>query len=194
MNISVVNWKGGCGKTTLVLSLMDVLEDKGLKAQIVEHDLQGTVGRASDLGGRHKTTPWKQANAQYVIHDLPPYNNASLISVLESSDLIIIPLKVSDQDLLSANDLIEYIAEKKLSEKTCIVMNEVRKPPTNLYKVVKNSLIKNYSDIRIVATELSNLSSFRGVLRHKIKGKAYDQICSLMTELDILSNKIRTKK
>lgn len=190
MNISVVNWKGGCGKTTLVLSLMDIFNSKDIEAQIVEHDLQGTVARASELGGRHKTTPWKEAKAKYVIHDLPPYNSSSLFSVLESSDLILVPLKVSDQDLLSANDLIEYLGEKKLSGKTCIVMNEVRKPPTNIYKTVKGSLLKNYSDIKIAETELSNLSSFRGILRTKIKGKAYDQIVSLMTELNIFTNTI----
>ena len=186
INIAVVNWKGGCGKTTIVLSLTDVLRDKGREVQIVEHDLQATVSRAADLGGRHKTTLWDKANAEVVIHDLPPYNDSSLFSLLEVSDLILIPLKVSDQDLLSANDLIESLADKGLIDKVCIVMNEVRRPPTKLYKIVKDSLMKNYSDIRVAETELSNLSSFRGVLRKKISGKSYDQIEALIDELGIL--------
>lgn len=191
MQISVVNWKGGVGKSTIALSLLDVLKAKGFDASIVEHDIQRMVGRASDLGARHQPVAWEKANTEYVIHDLPPYNTDTLLAVLRVSNHIIVPLKVSDNDKLCTVDLINYLIENRLIQRATIVFNEVRKPYTLVYKDVKRSLQNNFSDVKIAGTELSDLrgvGGFKTILRSSLKGKARDQILALAKELGILRN------
>ena len=191
MQISVINWKGGVGKSTVALSMYEALDSKNLDVSIVEHDLQRMIGRAADLGARHQPVKWSAAKSNYIIHDLPPYNTDSLLSVLQISNVIVVPLKVSDNDKLCTVDLINYLIDKGLSEKAIILFNEVRKPHTLIYKSVKKSLVDNFSDIKIAQTELSDLrgsGGFKTILRTPLKGKALDQINEFLREIDILTN------
>ena len=51
MQISVVNSKGGCGKTTITSAIANVI-----CADIVEHDLQATIENSNKITGHHTPT------------------------------------------------------------------------------------------------------------------------------------------
>lgn len=189
MQISFVNWKGGCGKSTVALSVLECLKKAGKEVDYVEHDLQKMVTKASKLGGRYVPVSWQDAKAKYILHDLPPYPSDTLLSVLTVSEKILVPTKVSDNDKLCTVDLIEFLKEKKLLDKAVIVFNEIRKPYTNIYRDVKKSLEKNFSDVKIAQCELSDLrgqGGFKTILRMPLSGKAFEQALALTKEVGIL--------
>ena len=184
--------KGGSGKTTGTLTFADALKGLGNSVNIVELDVQGTIATASQYGARHKPIELNKAKSQYIILDLPPYNNASVHSIIKSVDLIIIPVKVSQSDLLAARQTAELLDTLGVSSKAWLVFNEVRKPHSNNYKKVKKYFLTNFDKghfkgAKIATTELSNLVSYRGILEEQVSGKALKEIKKLLEELRLIS-------
>ncbi len=180
MQIVITNIKGGCGKSTLSASLADVL-----KADIIDHDNQGTLRVSSHFTNRHIPVRADNITADFVIHDTPPYNAPHLTSLLVEADLILLPVKLQYPDLLALQGLADILRKKKLNKKTVIVFNEVRKPYNKNYHELKTLFKDNYSDLRQASTELSNLVAFSRALAQPIQSKALKQIRALVTELNI---------
>ena len=183
--------KGGSGKTTCTLTFADILKGLGSSVDIIELDVQGTIATAAQYGGRHKPIDLKDATSEFLIFDLPPYNNVSVHKIIKTADIVIIPVKVSQSDLLAARQTIDLLEKLGVANKACIVFNEVRKPHSNNYKKVKNYFLKNiekgyFKGARIVGVELSNLVAYRGILEEEIKGKAFQEVTNLLTELKII--------
>lgn len=180
MQIVIINSKGGCGKSTLALSIADVLD-----AQIVDHDPQGTLTVSATFTNRRSPVALEDANARFVVHDTPPYNGVEYKSLLSSADLIIIPAKVGVPDLLAIKGVAEQLRSLKMEGKAYVVFNEVRLPHNNTYKKVKAFYYNNYKDIKKAKTELSSLVSYRNVLEAPISGKALQEVSSLLKEIGI---------
>lgn len=180
MQIVVSNSKGGCGKSTLVASLADVL-----RGQIVDHDNQGTIRVSAQFTNRHVPVGQEDAHGELILHDTPPYNDGTLKALLTVATIVIIPAKVAIPDLLAISGIVEHLRSLKMTDKAVVVFNEVRKPHNNTYKRVKSFFDKNYQDIRRADTELSNLVSFRNVLEKPLEGRALDEIVSLAKELEL---------
>ena len=180
-NILVANTKGGCGKSTLVASLADVLD-----ADITDHDHQGTIRIASRFTNRHK--PKKHGDSslkKIIIHDTPPYNSGNLRSLLKECELIVMPTKLQYPDFLAMRALADEIVKLKLEGKTFIVYNEVRKPLNKTYVELKGLYEKNYPNLKKAKTELSQLVAFSRVLVEPLTGNALMQIKSLAEEFKI---------
>ena len=97
MKIVVANSKGGSGKSTLILALADMLPG----VQVVDLDAQGTITVGADYTKRHVPVREEEATEKPIIYDTPPYHGEELRSYFDTADLVLIPVKVSDPDLLS---------------------------------------------------------------------------------------------
>ncbi len=181
MKIIVANSKGGCGKSTLVLSLADVLND----VQIVDTDLQGTIKSSSNFTGRHVPISEEEAKAKYIIYDTPPYHNEEYGSLFKSADIVLIPTKLGFADLLAIKGVVDDLRSLNMQEKGVVIFNEIRKPYSRTYHEIKELFFSNYKDIKKAKTELSNLLGYRRILSEEIVGKAKKEIIELVKELDI---------
>lgn len=180
MEILILNSKGGCGKTTLAMALTDVLD-----AQIVEHDLQGTIANCHMLTGRHKPVELKYATSKFIIHDTPPYNSDILRELIKRANKIIVPVRMSAADLVACKTAIDLLREAKAVDRTTIVFNGVRKPYTNAYRDFKEAFSDNYKDVAKATTEITNLVAFQRVMEMPVTGKAKQLISELLTELNV---------
>ena len=180
MQILVANTKGGCGKSTLVASLADVLD-----VDIIDHDHQGTLRISSTFTGRHVPVSYEDVSKKIILHDTPPYNVGDLKSLVKEVDLILIPCKLMYPDLLALRSLSDELKKVDMTSKGVIVFNEVRKPYTKNSKEVKELYKSNYDSIKQAKTELSNLVGFSRVLSEPLSGKSLGQIQSLINELSI---------
>lgn len=181
MQIVVANSKGGCGKSTLVMALADVLD-----AQIVDHDLQGTIRKTAHYSGRHRPIGAQDFSKKFLLHDTPPYNSGTYKSLLDIADLVLIPVKLAHADLLAVQGIVDQLRDLNQTHKGRIIFNEVRKPDTRVQRKLRAYFSQNYMDITKVNTELSFLSGFRDIMETPVYGAARKEIAALLQELGIL--------
>lgn len=129
--ISVVNQKGGVGKSTVAFNLAATLSDNKESVFIIDADPQGTIsvwGKARTQQSPDKINnnimitpkPWMSeeilslANPpdyKFIIIDCGPANNKMAKAALVVSNMVIIPISPSPLDISSARATIELIQE-----------------------------------------------------------------------------------
>lgn len=181
MQIVVTNSKGGCGKSTVVASLANILE-----CDIIDYDNQGTLTHSSSLTGLNKPVEVDQATKRIVIHDTLPYNSIKTKSLMKEADLVIIPCKVMYPDLLAVKAVIDNIRALNMKSRSIILFNDVRKPHNNTYREVKSYYFDNYKDIKKAKTEFSSINGFANVLVSPLKGQALREVKTFIEELNII--------
>lgn len=179
--IVIANSKGGCGKSTLASALADVLND----AQLIDVDMQGSLTQASELTGRHVPVDIIEANGKYLIWDTPPYLSEELPALLSAADLIIIPTRIGDYDLLALGGIVDRVREVNMSDKSYIVFNAVPSRETKSLIKSRGYFFKNYKDIRKSETELNQYEGYKTIATRPIFGHAKKQIIKLIDELKI---------
>jgi chromosome partitioning protein len=126
MIISLVNQKGGVGKTTLAINLAIGLARRNFKVGFLDTDPQGTAAQWQSIEDnvafemRHHPSPISsgdilEANRNHglLVIDTPPAIGEITLSVLAYSDLAIIPLAPSILDLWSSRTTMGMIEEAK---------------------------------------------------------------------------------
>lgn len=124
--ISVLNQKGGSGKTTLATNLAHVIQRGDYSVNILDADPQRTASEWSRLhpGGpifpKVLTTmastirdDVSRAVAQFVIVDGAPTLDALNVRAVKVSDLVLVPVRASAPDIWSGEDLLELIQERR---------------------------------------------------------------------------------
>ncbi|MCJ2043482.1 ParA family protein [Methylobacterium sp. J-078] len=124
--ISVVQQKGGVGKTTLTVNLAGELKSRGSRVVVIDADPQGSAVAWSaprklgfevlpqilDTG---KLAPWIRSvlkqSADYVIIDTPSGLGPVFDAAIDISDLIIVPCGPSSLDLNAARVTFTRIAD-----------------------------------------------------------------------------------
>jgi chromosome partitioning protein len=140
MILSLLNQKGGVGKTTLAIHLATALSRNGRRVLLVDADQQGSAldwsasrdGQAkfSVIGMPkpilHKELPKLVTNYDDVVIDGPPRVYDVARSALLASDLVLIPVQPSPYDVWAAKEIVDMIAEVKVfkeSLKSAFIIN-----------------------------------------------------------------------
>lgn len=124
--ISVLNPKGGCGKTTISTNLARALHDRGHSVLIVDSDPQGSardwhasnennpIGLvALDRPNNVKTLTSMAANYDYVVIDGAAKLEDMIAAVIKVSDFVLIPVQPSPYDIWAASDLVDFIKARQ---------------------------------------------------------------------------------
>jgi chromosome partitioning protein len=208
--IVLTNQKGGCGKTTTAIHLASGLANLNYKILVIDADPQHTARNWAD--GKEKRFKFEiniLENSQrvdrlinlknnfydFIIIDCPPsVNSIVTYSSLLVSDIAIIPLLCSANDLWALTKIVQTIKEAKNHNpnlKERILINQYRpkeKLTTGIIEAVQNFMIP------ILSSKLGSRIAFKesaayGTTVYQLKDKkAIDEVESLTKEIEDLIN------
>lgn len=197
--ITVINIKGGCGKTTIATNLASAFAALGRNTTLIDYDPQGSSTywlkhRTKDVSGingisaypknKHVTRSWQlqvPADTDYVIVDTPAcLKGLDMIDQIDGSNTILIPVLPSSIDTHATADFIRdlYLIAKVKPKKIrlCIVCNRV-KPNTLSFRALEKFL--DAMDIPVIAklreTQSYNKASECGLGIHELGSKASEK-------------------
>ncbi len=155
MILSILNQKGGVGKTTLAVHIATGLAQQGASVLMVDADPQGSgldwaASRETDalfpMVGLpkptiHRELPKLAANFDWVVIDGPPRVYDVSRSAILASDLVLIPVQPSPYDVWAAKEIVDLVTEAsttyKETLKSAFVINR---------KIVKTAIGRDVID------------------------------------------------
>ncbi len=124
--ISVLNPKGGSGKTTVSTNLARSMHERGLSVLIVDSDPQGSARDwhaasennllpliALDRANNMKTLSSVSASYDYVIIDGAAKLEDMIAAGIKAADIVVIPVQPSPYDIWAASDLVDFIKARQ---------------------------------------------------------------------------------
>ncbi|SPH24366.1 Chromosome-partitioning ATPase Soj [Defluviimonas aquaemixtae] len=139
--VSVVQQKGGSGKTTLAVNLAVTCARRGMSVALLDTDPQGSLGRwfmtrrerlgeagmdfttSSAWGVSYECEKLKR-EVDLVIVDTPPKVDADLRPALRESDLVLVPVASSHVDLWATEGVLDLAARE--GRQAWLVLNRTR--------------------------------------------------------------------
>lgn len=125
--VSILNQKGGVGKTTLSTNIAHCLkEEKEKKVLLVDSDPQGSA-RDWNAAGEAKILPVigidrptldkdikaVEGNYDFIVIDGAPQLAAMAIAAIKCSDIILIPVQPSPYDIWATDELVQLIKQRQ---------------------------------------------------------------------------------
>ena len=125
MILSVLNQKGGVGKTTLAINLSAAFAGSGARVLLIDADPQGSVqdwaaSRTGDpafavfglpRANLHKDVPLHAAGYDHIVIDGPPRVNDVSRSAVMASERVLIPVQPSPYDVWAAEETLTLVQE-----------------------------------------------------------------------------------
>lgn len=125
MIISVLNQKGGTGKTTLAVSIAREYTRRAIKTLLVDSDSQGSAQRWHERSGGDlldmtclsMTTLDKDVmkftkNYERIVIDGVPRISPVTIAAIKAADIILIPVQPSPYDIWATEDLVRSVKDR----------------------------------------------------------------------------------
>ncbi len=204
MIISLLNQKGGVGKTTLAIHLAVALVKKKKRVLLVDADPQGSsmdwsANRESTTSlpviglpkaTLHKELPKMESNYDFIIIDGSPRVYDVARSALMASDLVLIPVQPSPYDVWAAKEIVDLLKDiKPFKEnlKNAFVINR-KIVNTAIGRDVKQALAEY--DLPVLKSQISQRVGFaesaasgQTVLETDPKSLASKEINALVKEI-----------
>jgi chromosome partitioning protein len=205
MVISVLNQKGGVGKTTLAVHIATALAQQGNRILLVDADVQGSaLNWSAKRDGAsvfpviglpvktiHRELPIVAANYDHAIIDGPPRIDDVSRSASMASNLVLIPIQPSPYDVWAAKEIVDVLASVAIYNqplKTAFVVNR---------KIVNTAIgrdvieaLGEYPSIPVLKSQVCQRVAFAEsagngltVLETDPRGIASQEILSLVSEL-----------
>jgi chromosome partitioning protein len=203
MIISLVNQKGGVGKTTIAINLAACLSRRNLNILLIDGDPQGSVlqwqsiadSKAFDV--RHHSSSTLDSSIRdlargydHVVIDAPPAMGEITRSILAVSGLAIIPIGPSPLDIWSSKETLSLLkqARKRNRNLTSKLLISRKIPTTRLAREAREAT-ETYA-MEVFQTEISQRIAFveamisgLSVLQYAPNSKAASEIESLCEEV-----------
>lgn len=126
MIISLINTKGGSGKTTIAVNLARALNLRNLNTLLVDSDPQGSArdwhaqsdGKFLNVIGLDRPTLDKDIHKisygyDYILVDGAPHLSLHATKAIICSDLVLIPVQPSPYDVWATKDIVAQIKERQ---------------------------------------------------------------------------------
>ena len=124
--VSILNPKGGSGKTTLSTNLARSLHERGHTVLIVDSDPQGSARDwhaandanplplvALDRANNIKTLSSMVSRYEFIVIDGAAKLEDMIAAAIKISDFILIPVQPSPYDIWAASDLVDFIKARQ---------------------------------------------------------------------------------
>jgi len=126
MIISILNQKGGTGKTTLAVNIVREYTKRNIKTLLVDTDGQGSAlrwheesgGELIDLTCLPLTTldkdikKFKELYSRIIVDGVPNVASKITVSSIIAANIILIPVQPSPYDIWATEDLVRLIKER----------------------------------------------------------------------------------
>jgi len=158
MIVSVLNQKGGVGKTTLAINLAYCFKKNGSSVLLVDSDPQGSARNwhaANDaskldiVGIDRPTIDADMKNLKFdqewIFIDGVPQVSVMASKTLKCSDIILIPVQPSPYDVWASHDIVDLIKDRQIINphlKAAFIISR-NQPRTKLGKELKD-ILKEY--------------------------------------------------
>jgi chromosome partitioning protein len=203
MVISLINQKGGVGKTTIAINVASGLSSNGQKTLLVDADPQGSVlqwqATAENLDFNVIQLPLSELQNQikkhrrqfdYIVVDSPPALTQITLAIAAASDLAIIPLAPSSLDIFSSRETIQLVKDARRNHRGLVAKLLVYRkiPGTRLAAEARDAI--NAYGLEVFETEISQRIAYVeaiiagvSVLKYSPHSVAADEIRSLCNEI-----------
>lgn len=200
--ISILNQKGGVGKTTLSTHLARALQLQGKDILLVDSDPQGST-RDWAATRKEQTLPvvsidrptidkdLKNIRKDFIIIDGAPRSNEIILSAIKASNAVIIPVQPSPYDIWATSDLVDLVKQQikitKGALKAAFVVSRVIKGTKIGSEIIE--ILSNY-EIPVLKTLITqrviypnSAAAGTTVLDQDPKGEAAEEIRALTNEI-----------
>lgn len=202
MIISILNQKGGVGKTTIAVNLCHGIAVKRFRVLLIDADPQGSVKDWQGIAGEgsfniihyaqddlYKEISGLGKGYDHIVIDGPPGKESVTKSILTVSDMVIIPVRPSILDLWSSREMVDLVTQaKELRPLEGRLLVSQKAPGTRLGKEAHDSL--KGLGLPVMETEISNRIAYAEAMLAGLPVMEYDPEAEASREIKDLVKEV----